>query len=60
MSVKIMKLFRGVELYRWLCVPCVAKAEADGYEVKGRKTPPHPLRCDECKTDDAKPTEASL
>lgn len=56
MSVRIYKLSKGFEKYTWLCDPCAAKAEAAGWEVKGRKTPPHPLRCDECRHDDATAT----
>ncbi len=55
MTVKILKLNRGVEIYRWLCESCTKQVEAEGWEVRGRKTPPHPLKCDDCQHDDAKP-----
>ncbi len=59
MSVKILKLSRGFDRYAWLCDPCVKAAEEKGWDVRGRKTPPHPLKCDECGTDDARPAPAT-
>ncbi len=57
MTVKILKIQRGVDVFRWLCGPCADKLITEGWAVIGKKTPPHPLRCDRCGVDDAKPVE---
>jgi hypothetical protein len=54
MTVKIYKLLRGVEVYRWLCDAHVAKAEAEGWEIKGRRTPPNELRCEDCPREEVR------
>lgn len=54
--VSIVNLDRGYTVWRWLCDACTKLATAlrpdgsEGWKLKVRKDPPHPLPCDGCGT----------
>lgn len=44
--VKIYKLGRSVDLWRWLCRRCLEALKAEGWDVRAEVEPPHVLPCD--------------
>jgi hypothetical protein len=44
-NVRIFKLNRAVEIWFWLCPTALAARQADGWEIREEKAPPHLLRC---------------
>ena len=49
MNAEIVQIDRAFALWLWLCPPHTARREAQGYQIKVRKEPPHPLPCDDCR-----------
>lgn len=47
-AVRIYKIGRGVDLYRWLCRRCLEALKVEGWVVREDRDPPHELRCDAC------------
>lgn len=46
MTVNICRLYRGFELFAWLCGACVGAKRAAGFDVEVRKVIDRP--CDRC------------
>lgn len=45
-EVRIYKVGRGVDLWRWMCRRCLEAIKAEGWEVRDQKEPPSELACD--------------
>jgi hypothetical protein len=47
----IYQLDRGFSVWAWLCADHLKARQAAGWEVKERRPAPHPITCDDCKTE---------
>ena len=47
-DAKIYQLGREWDFWIWLCVPCLGRRKAIGWQVRAVKEPPHPIHCDDC------------
>ena len=45
-TVRIYKVGRAVDCWRWLCARCLAELRSDGWALRDSKDPPHALPCD--------------
>lgn len=45
-EVKIYKVGRGVDLWRWMCRRCLEALKLEGWEVRDQKEPDRALPCD--------------
>lgn len=45
-AVRIYLMGRGVDIWRHLCTRCLKALEAEGWEQRAGKDPPHDLKCD--------------
>lgn len=51
--VKIYQLDREFSWYVWLCPAHVKAWFSRGWQLRGRKTPPHPIPCSDCAKETA-------